>query len=477
MKRCLFHNDTVLIFELQLQKMNTKKGNILIVDDDSDVLHTARLILKSKFQSIDTLSDPDQIPEKIKNKDYDVIVLDMNFKAGSTSGREGLFWLEKIIEYDPDLHVLMNTAYGDISLAVEAMKLGAIDFLVKPWEVEKLSATVQNVFKLSQSRRKIKTLESTKEILVKDAQQQFGELLGKAKSMDPVFETIDKVAGTDANVLILGENGTGKELVARMIHHKSNRKENNFINVDLGSITASLFESELFGHVKGAFTDAHSDRVGRFEVAANGSLFLDEIGNLSMPLQAKLLTVIQNRILYRIGSTKPIDLDVRLICATNKPIYQMVASEEFRQDLLYRINTVEINLPPLRHRIEDIPLLARHFHETFKAKYNKPTQFIRDDAFRKLQLYQWPGNIRELQHVIERAVIMNDEIELTPSQFLLKQEQILPNEDKSGVSMADFEIDAIKKVLIRTKGNLSMAADELKIGRSTLYRKMKKYGI
>ena len=473
----MVHNDTMPIFENQFCFMDLKKGKILFVDDDKDVLHTARLILKPIFKKIQTLSNPNLIMDEIKADDYDVVVLDMNFKAGDTSGKEGLDWLQKIIEFDSEIHVLMNTAYGDISLAVEAMKLGAIDFLVKPWEAEKLSASVQNVYKLSHSRKKIKSLESTTKILVNDAEQQFDELISKAKSMETVFETINKVAATDANVLILGENGTGKELVARMIHKASLRNNKSFINVDLGSITESLFESELFGHVKGAFTDAHEDRMGRFEVASEGSLFLDEIGNLSLPLQAKLLTVIQNRILYKIGSNKPVNFDVRLICATNKPIYQMVASDDFRQDLLYRINTVEINLPPLRQRIEDIPILVKHFHDSFKVKYGKQNQLVSDAAIKKLQLYHWPGNIRELQHVVERAVIMSSSNELTSSSFLLKSESELSYELEENSSMEDVEIKAIKNALVQTKGNLSNAAEALKIGRSTLYRKMKKYGI
>jgi len=457
--------------------MNNKEGKILFVDDDPDVLYTAHLILKPLFKKVVVLSEPEKIIEEMKCDNFDVVVLDMNFTVGNTSGKEGLFWLKQILKFDSSLHVIMNTAYGDIALAVEAMKLGAVDFLVKPWEVQKLSTTVQNVYKLSRSKKEIENLESITEILNKDANQPFHELISKAKSMEPVFEIIEKVATTEANVLILGENGTGKELVARLIHRNSNRKEKNFINVDLGSITESLFESELFGHMKGSFTDAQENRIGRFEVASGGSLFLDEIGNLSLPLQAKLLAVIQNRLMYRIGSTKPINLDVRLICATNKPIYQMVANESFRQDLLYRINTVEINLPPLRQRIEDVPLLVNHFHKIYKSKYNKPNQVVKADAIKNLQLYSWPGNIRELQHVIERAVIMNNQNELTSSSFLLKTETPTDVEPSTNLTMEEMEIKTIRGALRKTNGNLSQAAEELKIGRSTLYRKIKRYGI
>ena len=454
--------------------MKRVNGNVLFIDDDNDVLYTARLVLKPFFQKLITINDPEIILEKLSNENFDVIVLDMNFKKGSTSGREGLFWLRKILEFDQDAHVIMNTAYGDITLAIEAMKLGAIDFLVKPWEAEKLLATVLNVFELSQSKKEIDHLKSAKRVLNTEVNQAFTKMISKAKSMDSVFEAIDKVAATDANVLILGENGTGKELVARMIHRKSARYNCDFISVDLGSISESLFESEMFGHVKGAFTDASEDRIGRFEIASKGSLFLDEIGNLSMSLQSKLLTAIQNRTIYRIGSGKPIDVDIRLICATNKPIYQMLVKEEFRQDLLYRINTVEINLPPLRQRIEDIPILVEHFHKQFKKKYNKPNQYVSKKALKLLQQYIWPGNIRELQHVVERAIIMSDDDELCAGSFLLKPENE-HKEEITGISFEDVQISAIRKALMNNHGNLTKAAEELKIGRSTLYRKMKKH--
>ena len=350
--------------------MKKTTGSVLFVDDDQDVLLTAKIILEPYFKNIAFIENPEAIPELIETKDFDVIVLDMNFSSGQTSGKEGLFWLRKILQINPEAHVLMNTAYGDIKLAVDAMKEGAIDFLVKPWEKEKLLASVLSVFELSQAKKENKRLKRKTKILSEDIDQQYPTLLSKAKSMKPVFDIINNVANTDANVLILGENGTGKEVVARMIHRKSNRNTADFINVDLGSISETLFESELFGYKKGSFTDAKEDRIGRFELASNGTLFLDEIGNLALPLQSKLLAAIQNREISRVGANQAIGIDVRLICATNKPIYQMVATDEFRQDLLYRINTVEINLPPLRQRTEDIPLLAKHFLESFKKKYN-----------------------------------------------------------------------------------------------------------
>lgn len=455
--------------------IETKNGKILFVDDDEDVLHTARLILKSHFKDITCLSDPSEIPDLLIHNDYDVIVLDMNFSFGQTSGKEGLFWLRKIKEHDSDAHVLMNTAYGDIQLAVEAMKEGAIDFLVKPWEQEKLLATVQSVFELSQLKKENKNLNQIKKTLASDIDDSFGELVSKSKSMVPVFEAIQRVSETDANVLILGENGTGKELVARCIHRQSKRSENVFINVDLGAITESLFESELFGHKKGSFTDAKEDRIGRFEMANKGTLFLDEIGNLSLSSQSKLLSVIQNREVFKVGSSKSTLIDIRLVCATNKPLYKMMASDEFRQDLLYRINTVEIKLPPLRDRAEDIPYLANQFLIDFSKKYNRPKQKFSEAALQKMIKYEWPGNIRELQHFVERAVIMNTDQTIDEDMIVLKVED--EHEVKKNLNIKDVEKEAIVQALKETGWNMTETAKVLGYGRSTLYRKMKKYGL
>ena len=458
--------------------MESIPGKILFIDDDADVLHTAKMILKPHFNEVVCLENPDNIKETLASKSIDVIVLDMNFSFGQTSGREGIFWLRKILKLDPEAHVIMNTAYGDIQIAVDAMKEGAVDFLVKPWEKEQLLATVRSIYELKQVKKENLNLRQAKKVLCDEIDQQFPDLLSKAKSMNPVFEAINKVSQTDANVLILGENGTGKELVARMIHRKSLRRTHDFVSVDLGSISGSLFESELFGHRKGSFTDAREDRAGRFELAEKGSLFLDEIGNLSMPLQSKLLAVLQNREVFRVGSGKPQSIDIRLICATNKPIYQMVAADEFRQDLLYRINTVEINLPPLRNRIEDIPLLSQHFLNTYKRKYNKDGLTISMEAIKKMQQYQWPGNIRELQHIIERAVILNPDAPLPASAFPLEVESATPGDEEK----VDFKIESLEKTTIaralkECRGNMTQAAKELGYGRSTLYRKMKKYGL
>ncbi|MEL7001964.1 MAG: sigma-54 dependent transcriptional regulator [Bacteroidota bacterium] len=458
--------------------MAKKNGSILILDDDPDVLITAKFILKSEFSRVVTESTPNRLHTLIKQEDFDVVILDMNFKAGDTSGNEGLFLLREITKLSPDTQVVMNTAYGDIQLAVECMKEGAIDFLVKPWEKEKLLSTVRNVFELKKSKKEISTLKDTQEVLSKDMDKQVGELIGSSKGMEVVFDNISKVAGTDANVLILGENGTGKELVARAIHNASKRARNAFVKVDLGAITPTLFESELFGHIKGAFTDAKEDRSGRFEIANKGTLFLDEIGNIPMEMQSKLLSALQNRTINRVGSGKTISVDIRLVCATNMPIYEMSENEEFRQDLLYRINTIEIELPPLRDRQEDIGLLVNHFLQLYGEKYEKPGRKVNTATLKKLKSYPWPGNVRELQHAVERAIIMSSTEVLEPEDFLIKKtvRKSASNLTES-LNVEEIEKEAIKKALDKNKGNLTSAAKELGMGRSTLYRKMEKYGI
>lgn len=455
--------------------MSKIQGRILVVDDDKDVLTTARMVLKQKFTDVVVESNPQNIPSYLNNEDFDVIILDMNFKPGITSGEEGIFWLKRIISFDSNISVVMNTAYGDIQIAVEAMKQGASEFIVKPWGSEKLLATVEAVFKLSKSKKRVNKLQYTQEVLSQEINKDYTEIISESKSMQPIFTAINKVSGTEANVLILGENGTGKELVARDIHRKSDRQNKSFINVDLGAISQTLFESELFGHTKGAFTDAKEDKPGRFEIASDGTLFLDEIGNLSLNLQSKLLSVIQNRYINRVGSSKNIDINIRLICATNKDLYKMVEDGEFRQDLLYRINTVEINLPPLRNRKEDIPLLGSKFLKKFSNKYNKSTLKISDKANRALVDYNWPGNIRELQHVVERAVIMAEDKIITENDFSLKKNYA--DNIPDSLNVEGLEKKAIQGAIQKHNGNFTKAADELGWGRSTLYRKMKKYGI
>ena len=455
--------------------MSKIDGKILVLDDDQGVLYTAKMILKQHFETVITEKDPQKLDFLLNQDRYDVIVLDMNFSYGLTSGKEGIKLLRKVLEKDPEAHVLMNTAYGDIDIAVEAMKEGAVDFLVKPWQKEKLLATVTAIYELSQAKRKLALAEAGQKIVVKDQQREFNDIISISPAMKPVFEAIDKVAKTDANVLILGENGTGKELIARAIHNKSNRVDENFIKVDLGAVSESLFQSELFGHVKGAFTDARENRPGRFEIANKGTLFLDEIGNLSLAMQAKLLTAIQFKQITRVGSNKAIPLDTRLICATNMPLYEMVEEKEFRQDLLYRINTVEIKLPPLRERVEDIEPLARHFLKLYGKKYKKQRMRLNETTLTKLKAYSWPGNVRELQHAIERAIIMSNSHLLAPEDFLLVER---PNQNvitSDTFNMEDMEKQAIQNAIRNAEGNLTKAAKALGLGRSTLYRKMEKY--
>ena len=456
--------------------MNTKPGKILVIDDDRDILLTTRVVLKKQFGLIKTEADPEMILQQLENELFDIILLDMNFSAGATSGKEGMKWLREIRKKDESAHVIMMTAYGDIDLAVKAMKEGAADFIVKPWDNQKLMATVINAYRLSQSKREIIELRRKQELLHQDLDQEFSEIIGRSDRMKVVFDTISKVAKTDANVLILGENGTGKELIARALHRESERSQEIFVSVDLGAIPETLFESELFGHVKGAFTDAGEDRSGRFEVASGGTLFLDEIGNLSLPLQSKLLSVVQNRVINRVGSSRETAINIRLICATNMPLYRMVQEKTFREDLLYRINTVEIKVPPLRERRSDIPLFTDHFTRLFARKYNKTGISLHQDVYQKLDTYSWPGNIRELQHVIERAIILNDKDILKPADFLIMHETSRIT-DPVGFRMEDVEKQTIQQVLEKYRYNISKAADELGMARTTLYRKMTKYGI
>jgi len=457
--------------------MSKRQGKILIIDDDKDVLFTAKMILKPIYETVITEDTPNRIESLLSKDYYDVILLDMNFKPGATEGNEGLYWLKQIQKINPETNVVLNTAYGDISLAVQAMKEGAIDFLIKPWEKEKLISTVNTIYKLSRSKKEASKFKSKQEILSKDINKNYEDFIAQSKAMKPVLEMIDKVSTTDANVLILGENGTGKELIARTIHQKSKRHKETFMSVDIGSLTTSLFESELFGSKKGAFTDAKEDKAGRFEVASGGTLFLDEIGNIAEPLQAKLLTVLQNRVITPLGSSLNIPIDIRLITATNKNLHEMVESNTFREDLLYRINTVEITLPPLRERREDIPLLVEHYLKIHAKKYEKPHLTIRQETMTKLTEYHWPGNVRELAHSVERAVIMTNDTILQPNDFLFSNSSRPNLLAKENYTMEEMEKTAIINALDKHNGNLTQAAKTLALGRSTLYRKMEKYGL
>jgi two-component system response regulator HydG len=456
--------------------MNRNLGSILIIDDDRDILLTARIVLKKQFSNIHTETDPGRIIPLIQENSFDVILLDMNFSAGATSGKEGLRWLREIMNVSPSAHVVMMTAYGDIDLAVKAMQEGASDFIVKPWDNQKLLATIINAWRLHQSNREIMELRQKQELLYHDIDQEFSDIIGNSPRMKAVMDTVNKVAGTDANVLILGENGTGKELIARALHRASGRRAQIFLPVDLGAIPETLFESELFGHVKGAFTDAREDRSGRFEIASGGTLFLDEIGNLSLPLQSKLLSAIQNRAVTRVGSNREISVDIRLVSATNMPIHEMAREKTFREDLLYRINTVEIRIPPLRERKEDIPLLADHFIQLYARKYKKDPVRVEKEAYRKLAEYAWPGNIRELQHVMERAIILSDSPVLRPSDFPVSRLAGSPS-PPTGFRMEEVERETIRGALEKYRYNISKTAGELGMARTTLYRKMSRYGI
>jgi DNA-binding NtrC family response regulator len=458
--------------------MAKSPGNILIVDDNEDLLLAARLFLKQHFTVVHTEHDPEKIPFLLQNENYEVILLDMNFTMDATSGVEGFMWLDKILQMDPSAVVILITAFGDVEMAVKAVKAGAIDFVLKPWQNEKLLATISSALNLRHSRLEVDKLRSQQKQLSEDIDQRYHEMIGVSPAMQQVFGTIDKVAATDADVLILGENGTGKELVARALRRQSRRANEVFISVDMGAIAETLFESELFGHMRGAFTDAREDRPGRFELASGGTLFLDEIGNLSLAMQAKLLSVLETRKVTRLGSSKPRDIDIRLICATNMPIYDMVARNEFRQDLLYRMNTVEINLPALHQRREDIPLLVNHFLAMFAKKYQKTVSGISVPALNKLQKYQWPGNIRELRHTLERAIILAESPVLQPTDFLFPESE----KEVEGLVFDTYNLDDVEKTVIRKAlkkhgGNVSHAAKELGLTRTSLYRRMEKYGL
>ncbi|MEL7195864.1 MAG: sigma-54 dependent transcriptional regulator [Bacteroidota bacterium] len=456
--------------------MSQQSARILIVDDEEDILLSLRLLLSRHFTEVVTENNPYQLPRHLRGKPFDLVMLDMNFKTGDTSGNEGMRWLAKIVELSPETGVIMMTAYADVKTAVEAVKVGAIDFLEKPWRNERLLTTIKAALELSQSRRKVQQLTDQQQVLAGDIDQAFTEIIGQSAAMKRVFTLVEKVAKTDANVLILGENGTGKELIARAIHRQSERNGSVFITVDLGAVPESLFESELFGHKKGSFTDAKADRAGRFEVASDGTLFLDEIGNLSLPLQAKLLSALQTRQVTRVGANDPIDVDIRLISATNMPLYEMVNDSGFRQDLLYRINTVEIKLPPLRERQDDIPLLVEHFLADYARKYQKSDLKVAASAYPLLRSYSWPGNIRELRHAVERAVILADGDQLTAADFIL---QAPPSNAKGGephtINLEELERWAVQKALTRHGGNISKAAEDLGLTRAALYRRMAKY--
>lgn len=454
-----------------------KKGKILLVDDNQELLIALRLFLSEHFSVIDTIKNPNLIPDYLRKHSYDLILLDMNFSAGVNTGNEGIYWMKKIKETDPNVSVVLITAYGDVELAVNAMKEGAADFIQKSWDEKKILSTILSAYNLQQSKVRIQNLEQKQKHLSERIDQKYSNIIGKSSVIQNVLQMVDKVAPTDANILITGENGTGKEVIAREIHRKSNRSDEVFVNVDLGAISENLFESELFGSVKGAFTDAKEDRIGRFEIASGGTLFLDEIGNLPVELQSKLLTVIQNKEIYRVGSNKPVPVDIRLICATNMDLDKMVQENQFRQDLLYRINTIQIELPPLRERTDDIPLLTDFFLKRYLEKYQKAPLKFSEQALKRMKEHTWPGNIRELQHTVEKAVILCDNKEI-------KEEHCWPNGEKKAkiftpntLNLDENEKIIIERAIAMQQGNLSAAAKELGINRSTLYKKIEKYDL
>ena len=453
-----------------------KQGKILIIDENEDVLFALNLLLEPYVEQIRVTTQPERIEHFMESYVPDVILLDMNFRRDAISGQEGFFWLEKIKKTDPDAVVLFITAYADTEKAVRAIKAGATDFIPKPWEQEKLLATLSAALKLRESRTEVRSLKRQVAALESSEDDGF-EIIGESNAMQEIFTTIEKLRDTDANILILGENGTGKDLVARALYHHSPRNGQVFVGIDLGSIPEQLFESELFGYEKGAFTDARRDKPGRMEVATGGTLFLDEIGNLSLPMQAKLLTAIEKQQITRLGATRPITIDVRLISATNINIHEMVGKGTFRQDLLYRINTIELHIPPLRERGNDIQLLADYFLARYARKYKKDIKGLSRDARSKLQNYNWPGNVRELQHAIERAVILSDGMMLKPENFMLQPTASNKIAELEELNLSILEKEAIERALRRAEGNVTRAAELLGITRFALYRKLDKLGL
>jgi DNA-binding NtrC family response regulator len=452
------------------------KGRVLIVDDNRSMLTALEMLLQSEFGEVYTLTNPGNLISTLRQHQIDVVLLDMNFKAGINTGNEGIHWLNRINETDPSISVVLITAYGDVALAVKAVKEGAFDFILKPWDNEKLISTLHAALKLRISKQENQGLRERAENLTQEMVPPEQSIIGKSDCMKEVFDLVKKVAVTDANVLLTGENGTGKEVVAREIHRLSPRRKEIMVGVDMGAISETLFDSELFGHTKGSFTDAREDRAGKFETANRGTLFLDEIGNLTIGLQAKILTALQNRKVTRIGSNMPIPIDIRLISATNRDLNALIKEGLFREDLLYRINTIAIEIPPLRKRGSDILLLAFFFLDRYRSKYHKPGLRITQKAEKQLMNHNWPGNVRELQHCIERAVILADQTEIDESLLALssslEQSNLLPFQ-----TFEEMEKQMILASLEKEKGNLSAVAKSLGITRPTLYSKMKKYAL
>jgi DNA-binding NtrC family response regulator len=451
-------------------------GKILIIDDNKSVLSALEILLQFEYGQVTTISNPNQISSFPDLPGFDIVLLDMNFSAGVNTGNEGLYWLREIRKKAPDISVVMMTAYGAIDLAVKALKEGATDFILKPWNNEKLLATVKSAYELRKSQMEVHQLKQKETHLKQLINRDSNLIIGQSKALNSALDLTRKVAKTDVNVLITGENGTGKELIARELHRMSHRKNEVFISVDMGSISESLFESELFGHLRGAYTDAKEDRVGKFEAANGGTLFLDEIGNLSLTTQAKLLSAIQNKTVVRVGSNKSVPVNIRLVCATNCNLDQMVADGIFREDLLYRINTIHIEVPPLRERNNDILELSEFFLNRFASKYGKNGIRISESALEKLKSYLWPGNVRELQHTLERAVILSEGNVLKPDDFPLNDKASTASFEMGPDTLDDMEQLMITNALNKHEGNYTAAANQLGISRQTLYNKIKKMG-
>jgi len=453
------------------------KASILIIDDNKSVLTALEMLLQTEFENVICLSNPVSLLSVIKQNNIDIVLLDMNFRAGINNGNEGIFLLKEIQKYDPTISVVMITAYGDVELAVKAVKKGAFDFILKPWDNNKLISTLNAGMKLRKSRVENISLKNTTDTLKQELKKASHSIIGQSESMKSVMNMVKKVAKTDANIFISGENGTGKELIAREIHKYSKRSNEVMLSVDMGSISESLFESELFGHKKGSFTDAKEERIGKFEAANKGTIFLDEIGNLSLSMQAKILSVLENRSVIKLGSNTPVPINIRLITATNKNLITMIKDGLFREDLLYRINTITIDLPPLRERENDILLLADYYLLKYSSKYDKPGLKINQKAYQKLMNYYWPGNVRELQHSIEKAVILADDNILGESSFNLSD-----NFSDQDMNLQHGTIEEMEKAMIlvsikKENGNMTNVSRNLGISRQTLYNKLKRYDI
>lgn len=452
--------------------MNLKQATLLVIDDDTDILIAVKLLLKTEVKEIITEKNPENLDWLLSKHSFDIILLDMNFNSSINTGNEGLFWLKRIKASGSNAAVIMITAYGDIDLAVRSLKEGAADFMVKPWQNEKLVLTIKDVLEKIQNKKNTKSQQVSAQSIIGT------ELMGESEVMKNIFLKIEKIAPTDANILILGENGTGKDLIARAIHERSLRSKKPYVKVDVGALTETLFESELFGHKKGAFTDAKEDRTGRFESANEGTLFLDEIGNISLQQQAKLLSVLQNRQITKLGSNQTLPIDIRLICATNLELTELANEDRFRKDLVYRINTVEIIIPPLRKRKEDIGLLANHFAKQYATKYMRSGISLDRSALEKLQQYSFPGNVRELQYTIERAIIMADSSVIAADDLIFSPiESATKEEDSSDTKLSIIEKNTIIRVIEKHNGNITKAAKELGLTRTALYRRLNKYDI